>query len=162
MSRKMELTEAELVILEQLQRDARLSSADLAEQLNLSNTPVWRRIKKMQEAGLIDGYHAHLNARRLGFGIEAFLSISVHTHDERNIQQFSAAVQAVDEIVSCHMVSGSGDFLLQVVSRDMDSYAEFVNRVAAKLPGVREIRSSFVLRTLKAYSGLPIRKALEG
>lgn len=160
MSRGIELTEVEIVILEHLQRDARLSSADLAEQLNLSNTPVWRRIKKMQESGLIHGYHAHLNAQSLGFGIETFLSISVHTHDERNIQQFSAAVESIDEIVSCYMVSGSGDFLLRVVSRDMNSYAEFVNKVAATLPGVREIRSSFVLRTLKSYSGLPIRKAL--
>lgn len=159
MSRTPELTEVEVVILEHLQRDARLSSAELAEKLSLSNTPVWRRIKKMQETGLIEGYHAHLNAQMLGLGIETFLSISVHDHDEKNIREFTAAVEAIEEIVSCYMVSGRGDFLLRVVSRDMNSYAEFVNRVAAKLPGVREISSSFVLRTLKPYSGLPIRKA---
>lgn len=159
MGRPEALTEVEVVILEQLQRDARLSSADLAEQLHLSNTPVWRRIKKMQESGLIDGYHAHLNAQKLGFGIESFLSISVHTHDERNIQEFTAAVAAVDEIVSCHMVSGNGDFLLRVVATDMNAYADFISRVAGKLPGVREIQSSFVLKTLKSHAGLPIRKA---
>lgn len=162
MSRHEDLTEVEVVILEQLQRDARLSSADLAEQLNLTNTPVWRRIKKMQESGLIDGYHAHLNAQMLGFGIETFLSISVHSHDERNIEEFSAAVATVDEIVSCYMVSGYGDFLLRVVAKDMNSYADFITRVAGKLPGVREIRSSFVMRTLKSYAGLPIRKAALG
>lgn len=161
MSRREELTETEVVILEHLQRDARLSSANLAEQLNLTNTPVWRRIKKMQESGLIEGYHVHLNAQKLGFGIETFLTISVHTHDERNIEEFSAAVELVDEIVSCHMVSGDGDFQLRVVAKDMEAYADFITRVAGKLPGVREIRSSFILRTLKAHAGLPIRKGLD-
>ncbi|MDH0865597.1 Lrp/AsnC family transcriptional regulator [Mitsuaria sp. GD03876] len=159
MSRDTALTEIEVVILEHLQRDARLSSADLAEQLHLSNTPVWRRIKKMQESGLIQGYHAHVDARRLGLGIEAFLTIGVHQHDDTNIREFTEAVATIDEIVACDMVSGRGDFLLRVVAKDMDAYADFVNRVAAKLPGVREIQSSFVLRTIKPYSGLPIRKA---
>lgn len=160
MSAAPDMTEVEVFILEQLQRDARLSSAELAEQLNLSNTPVWRRIRKMQESGLIQGYHAHLDARRLGLGIEAFLSIGVHQHDDRNIQEFTAAVELIDEIVSCYMVSGRGDFLLRVVVKDMEAYADFVNRVAAKLPAVREIRSSFVLRTIKPYAGLPVRKAV--
>lgn len=160
MSAASDMTEVEVFILEQLQRDARLSSAELAEQLNLSNTPVWRRIRKMQESGLIQGYHAHLDARRLGLGIEAFLSIGVHQHDDRNIQEFTAAVELIDEIVSCYMVSGRGDFLLRVVVKDMEAYADFVNRVAAKLPAVREIRSSFVLRTIKPYAGLPVRKAV--
>lgn len=160
MSAASDMTEVEVFILEQLQRDARLSSAELAEQLNLSNTPVWRRIRKMQESGLIQGYHAHLDGRRLGLGIEAFLSIGVHQHDDRNIQEFTAAVELIDEIVSCCMVSGRGDFLLRVVVKDMEAYADFVNRVAAKLPAVREIRSSFVLRTIKPYAGLPVRKAV--
>ena len=159
MSRAIELTDVEIVILEQLQRDARLSSSDLAAQLNLTNTPVWRRIKKLEESGLIRGYHAHIDARLLGFGIESFLSVSVHTHDERHIQQFEAAVAVIDEIVSCHLVSGSGDYLLRVVSQDMDSYADFITKVAASLPGVRETRSAFALRTLKPFAGLPIRKA---
>src|SRR4051812_36733423 len=90
MSRLVELTDVEKVILERLQRDARLSSADLASQLNLSNTPVWRRIKKLEESGLIQGYHAHLDARLLGFGIQTFLSINVQSHDERSMQKFKA------------------------------------------------------------------------
>jgi Lrp/AsnC family leucine-responsive transcriptional regulator len=158
-SRVPALTDVEMVILEHLQRDARLSSADLAAQLNLTTTPVWRRIKKLEECGLIRGYHAHIDARLLDFGIETFLSISVHTHDERHIQQFEAAVAVIDEIVSCHLVSGTGDYLLRVVSRDMDSYADFITKVASTLPGVRETRSSFVLRTLKPFTGLPIRMA---
>lgn len=154
------LTEVEMIILEHLQRDARLSSADLASQLNLSVTPTWRRVKKLEESGLIQGYHAQIDARLLGFGIESFLSVSVHAHDERGIQQFEAAVATIDDIVSCHMVSGTGDYLLRVVSRDMDSYADFITRIAATLPGVRETHSAFALRTLKPFAGLPIRKAV--
>ena len=89
-----DLSEIEMAILEHLQRDARISSADLATQLNSSITSVWRRIKKLEESGLIRGYHAQIDARRLGFGIESFLSVSVHSHDERSIQLFEAAVTA--------------------------------------------------------------------
>ncbi len=153
------LTEDEMVILEHLQRDARLSSADLAAQLNLSVTPTWRRVKKLEETGLIRGYFAQIDPKLLGFGIESFLMVSVHAHDERSNQLFEAAVLAIDDVVSCQMVSGAGDYLLRVVSRDMDSYADFISRVAGALPGVREMRSTFVLKTIKPFAGLPIRKA---
>jgi DNA-binding Lrp family transcriptional regulator len=154
------LTETEMVILEHLQRDARLSSADLAAQLSLSVTPTWRRVKKLEETGLIRGYCAQLDPKLLGFGIECFLMVSVHAHDERSMQLFEAAVSVIDDVVSCQMVSGVGDFLLRVVSRDMDSYSDFISRVAGALPGVREMRSTFVLKTIKPYTGLPIRKAM--
>ena len=153
------LSDTDMTILEQLQRDARLSSSELATQLNSSTTSVWRRIKKLEEAGLVRGYAAQLDARLLGFGIESFLTISVHSHDERSIQLFEAAVASIDDIVSCYLVSGMGDYLLRVVSKDMESYADFITRVAATLPGVRETHSAFVLRTIKPFAGLPIRKA---
>jgi DNA-binding Lrp family transcriptional regulator len=159
MKNPAELSEIEIAILEHLQRDARISSADLAAELGSSITSVWRRIKRLEQNGLIRGYQAQLDARRLGFGIESFLSVSVHSHDERSIQLFEAAVMTIDEVVSCHLVSGTGDYLLRVVCKDMDSYAEFITRVAATLPGVRETHSAFALRTLKPFAGLPIRKA---
>ncbi|HMC14253.1 MAG TPA: Lrp/AsnC family transcriptional regulator [Albitalea sp.] len=159
MKRPPALTDIEMTILEHLQQDARLASADLASRLNSSTTSVWRRIKKLEEAGLVRGYHAQIDARELGFGIESFLTVSVHSHDERSIQLFEAAVATIDDIVSCHLVSGTGDYLLRVVSKDMESYAEFITHVAATLPGVRETHSAFVLRTIKPFAGLPIRKA---
>jgi DNA-binding Lrp family transcriptional regulator len=157
-----DLSDTDMTILEQLQRDARLSSSELATQLNSSTTSVWRRIKKLEEAGLVRGYAAQLDARLLGFGIESFLTVSVHSHDERSIQLFEAAVASIDDIVSCYLVSGMGDYLLRVVSKDMESYADFITRVAATLPGVRETHSAFVLRTIKPFAGLPIRKASRG
>jgi DNA-binding Lrp family transcriptional regulator len=160
MKRAAGLTDIDMTILEHLQRDARLSSAELAGKLNSSTTSVWRRIKRLEEAGLVRGYAAQLDARRLGFGIESFLSVSVHAHDERSIQLFEAAVASIDDIVSCYLVSGMGDYLLRVVSKDMESYADFITRVAATLPGVRETHSAFALRTIKPFAGLPIRKAL--
>ena len=157
-----DLSDTDMTILEQLQRDARLSSSELATQLNSSTTSVWRRIKKLEEAGLVRGYAAQLDARLLGFGIESFLTVSVHSHDERSIQLFEAAVASIDDIVSCYLVSGMGDYLLRVVSKDMESYADFITRIAATLPGVRETHSAFVLRTIKPFAGLPIRKATRG
>ena len=154
------LTETDVTLLERLQRDARLSSSELAAELNSSTTSVWRRIKKLEESGLIRGYAAQLDAGLLGFGIESFLTVSVHSHDERSIQLFEAAVASIDDIVSCTLVSGLGDYLLRVVSKDMESYADFITRVAATLPGVRETHSAFALRTIKPFAGLPIRKAL--
>ena len=161
-ARTPELDDTEVTLLEQLQRDARLSSAALAASVDMSTTPTWRRVKKLEAAGLIQGYHAQLDARKLGFGIESFLSVKVHTHDERGIQLFEAAVLSIDEIVSCHLISGTGDYLLRVVARDMDDYAHFITRVAARLPGVRETHSAFTLRTIKPFAGLPVRKARGG
>lgn len=159
MTRTTELTGIELTILDQLQRDARLSSAEIAPLLNISPSPTWRRIKRLEELGVISGYQAIVNARRVGFGVEAFVTLSFSVHDERVPQVVAAAAATVDEIVACYKVSGAGDYMMRVVARDMEAYANLITNVIGVLPFVSKVRSAFVLNEVKPYSGLPIRKA---
>lgn len=154
---KSELSPTDLTILSRLQQDARLSSAELATGLNISATPTWRRIKRLESSGVIKAYRAELSAAHLGYGVEAFVTISVSLHDERGFQLFEAAVLSNEYIVSCHVISGPGDYLLRVMTSDMESYANFITRHANQLPGVKEIRSSMVLKALKEFRGLPLR-----
>lgn len=158
------LTEVELTLVDQLQRDARQSTADLAPMVNMSTSPTWRRIKRLEEAGVIRGYQAVLDARLVGFEVEAFVTLGLTTHDERSHERISAAVACVDEIVSCHRVSGSGDYVLRVMTRDMAGYGDLLSRVIGTLPGVSRVDSSFVLKEVKVATGLPVEilKAASG
>lgn len=143
-------------ILERLQRDGRLSNAKLAEQLALSETPCWRRLKRLEEEGVIEGYQANLNRRKLGFGVMAFVQLSCTDHGEETTAAFEKVIQACPEVLACHNTTGEADFLLQVVARDLDDYSRFVEKVLRKLPGVSSIRSNISLRELKASNRLPV------
>lgn len=150
------LTDIELTIIEELQRDARRSTADLAPLLNMSTSPTWRRIKRLEEDGVIRGYQAVVDARRVGFEVEAFVILGMAAHDERTHERLAAAVACAEEIVSCHRVSGSGDYVLRIMTRDMDGYGSVLARVIGALPGVARVESSFVLKEVKSSGGLPI------
>lgn len=143
-------------ILERLQRDGRLSNAKLAEQLALSETPCWRRLKRLEEDGVIEGYQANLNRRKLGFGVMAFVQLSCTDHSEEATAAFEKVIQACPEVLACHNTTGEADFLLQVVARDLDDYSRFVEKVLRKLPGISSIRSNISLRELKASNRLPV------
>lgn len=156
MQNSNKLTQMELSILEKLQQDARLTSAELAGSLNTSLTPIWRRIKKLEQLGIIRSYRAELDARRLGFEIDSYITITVDSHDERTFQQFEAAVISCSSIVACHVMSGSGDYLIRVICKDVDSFANFVTQYLNKLPGVKNICSSIVLKTIKKFEGIPM------
>ncbi len=150
------LDKVDLNILSRLQRDGRLSNAKLAAELSLSETPCWRRLKRMEEEGYIESYQANLDRRKLGFGVLAFVQLTCVTHDEHSTQAFVEIIQRSDNVLSCHNTTGEADFLLQVVARDLDDYSRFVDRVLRKLPGVSAIRSSISLKELKSSSRLPI------
>ncbi|MDE2428815.1 MAG: Lrp/AsnC family transcriptional regulator [Burkholderiales bacterium] len=143
-------------ILDRLQRDGRLSNAKLAEQLALSETPCWRRLKRLEELGIIEGYQAILNRRKLGLGVMAFVQIVCNQHSEEVTAEFEKIIQTCPNVLTCHNTSGEADFLLQVVARDLDDYSRFVDKVLRKLPGVSSIRSNISLRELKATNRLPL------
>jgi len=147
-------------ILDRLQRDGRLSNAKLAEQLSLSETPCWRRLKRLEEQGVIEGYQANLNRRKLGFGVMAFVQLFCTQHDEAVTATFENIILACPNVLACHNTTGEADYLLQVVARDLDDYSRFVEKVLRKLPGVSSIRSNLSLRELKASNRLPIVDSL--
>ena len=151
-----QLDRTDLRLLAALQDDARLTVAQLAEKVSLSASPCWRRVKRLEEAGYIEGYHAHLSASRLGHGITAFVSVVMGSHTREVARAFEARLQDIPEIIACHNVSGQYDFLLEVVAADLAAYGEFALNVLQDLPGVTELHSSFSLKSLKDQRKLPL------
>lgn len=154
-----QLDRTDLRLLAALQDDARLTVAQLAEKVSLSASPCWRRVKRLEEAGYIEGYHAHLSASRLGHGITAFVSVVMGSHTRDVARAFEARLQDIPEIIACHNVSGQYDFLLEVVAADLAAYGEFARNVLQDLPGVTELHSSFSLKSLKDQRKLPLAGA---
>ena len=146
-------------LLSALQDDARLTVAELAERVSLSTSPCWRRVRRLEQAGYVAGYHAQLDAARLGYGITAFVSVVMGSHTREVARAFEAKLQDIPEIVACHNVSGQYDFLLEVVATDLAAYGEFARNVLQDLPGVTELHSSFSLKSLKSQRRLPLPQA---
>jgi len=143
-------------LLAALQDDARLTVAELAERVALSTSPCWRRVRRLEQAGYVTGYHAQLSAERLGYGITAFVSVVMGSHTQEVARAFEARLRDIPEVIACHNVSGRYDFLLEVVATDLAAYGEFARNVLQALPGVTELHSSFSLKSLKAERRLPL------
>lgn len=143
-------------ILVELQGDARLTVAELAERVSLSPSPCWRRVRQLEQAGYIEGYEARLSATRLGLGITAFVSVVMGEHSQEVARAFEARLQDIPEIIACHNVSGRYDFLLEVVAVDLAAYGEFARGTLQALPGVKELHSSFSLKAVKSQRRLPM------
>ncbi len=153
---KLKLDAIDRRILAALQRDARLTNVELAEEIGLSPSPCLRRVRLLEEAGVIGGYHATLNRNEIGLGLTVFVGIKVERHRDAQATAFRDAVRALSEVVSCHLVSGEADFLLQVVVPDLAGYERFLLGTLLKLPGVSDIRSNFAIQTVKAQGPLPL------
>ncbi|MBR8142868.1 Lrp/AsnC family transcriptional regulator [Burkholderia sp. AU19243] len=143
-------------MLDMLQQDGRVSNTRLAEAFSLSESSCWRRLRRLEEAGLIAGYHARLDRRKLGFGVMAFVQIVCTQHGEEVTAEFERLIEASPNVLACDNTTGEADFLLQVVAADLDDYSHFVEKVLRKLPGVLSIRSNLSLRQLKSTQRLPI------
>ena len=150
------LDPTDLAILRELQADGRLSNARLSEKLALSETPCWRRLKRLEAEGYIEGYQARLNRTKLGFGVVAFVQVTLADHAGKEPLQFENRVASMPEILSCHNVTGDCDYLLQIVAENLDAYGTFVRDQLRKLPGVASIRSNLSLRDVKTSSALPV------
>lgn len=143
-------------ILTALQRDGRLTNVQLADEIGLSASPCLRRVRNLEEAGVIRGYQATLDAEALGLGLTVFVGVKVDRHHEDEAQKFHQAVSTLPEVISAYLVSGESDFLLHVVVPDLSGYDQFLSDTLLKMPSVRDIRSSFAIRTLKAQGALPL------
>lgn len=151
-----QLDRTDVAILDLLQKDGRMSNVKLAEKLNLSETPCWRRQKRLEETGFIKGYRASLDSRLLGFGVLAFVQICFSIHTDDSLARFEKAVQDIPQVLSCHNISGESDYLLQIVSESLESYEKLSRNVIRRLPGVTSIKTSFSLREVKATRNLPV------
>lgn len=151
-----QLDQTDLAILRELQADGRLSNAKLSEKLSLSETPCWRRLKRLEADGFIEGYQANLGRKKLGYGVVAFVQITLGNHAGEAPLQFEKLVTSMPEILSCHNVTGDCDYMLQIVASDLDAYGVFVRDQLRKLPGVTSIRSNLSLQEVKSSSALPV------
>ena len=139
-----------------LQQDARVSNKELAESVGLSPSPCWRRVRRLEESGVIEQYVARLSRQALGFPVLAYVQISLEDHHPDTIREFDDLVRRCDEVQECCSMSGQYDYLIKVVARDMESYEEFLSGKLLRLGGVQTANTSFVLKQKKSTSALPL------
>lgn len=155
--RNAELDDIDLRILDALQGNASLSTGALAEQVGLSQSPCWRRLTRLKDAGYIRDQVTRLDRRKLGFDSLVFAHVKLSAHGRANLEQFAEAIRRFPEVVECHAIMGPFDFLLRIVTRDIDAYEQFVFGKLSRLPEVQEINSTTALSEIKSTTALPIR-----
>ena len=153
----MKLDQYDKRILEILQTEGRISNQDLADRIGLSPSPCLRRVRALEESGLIAGYRAMLDAKKLGLNLIAFLSISMDKHTPERFANFDAQVAALPEVLECSLITGrDADYQLKVVVRDMEAYQDLLLHKLTRIEGVSGVHSSFVLRQIVERTALPL------
>lgn len=156
-SKQLTLDETDLEILDHLQHNCKQSIAELAERVLLSVSACHRRIKALEEAGVVVGYVAKMSAQKLGFRVEFFVELSLSTQGEEAFQKFEKAVLLIPEVLECYLVGGQYDYLLRIIARDTEDYERIHRESISRLPGVTRIQSILSLRTVKSNYGFPVR-----
>jgi Lrp/AsnC family leucine-responsive transcriptional regulator len=152
----MKLDKIDTRILEILQRDGRAAVVDLAEAIGLSPTPCARRLKQLEAAGVIQGYAAIVDPKKAGHSIQAMVQVKLEQHTDELVERFERSIVERPEVLACFAMTGEMDFLLHVVARDIEALSEFTLKRLLRIPGVRDVRSSIVLDTLKRSAGVPV------
>jgi DNA-binding Lrp family transcriptional regulator len=143
-------------ILLALQEDSRITLQDLAEQVGMSTSACWRRVKALEEAGVIERYTVIVNTRKAGFGLSAMVHVSLARHEQENVDTFVREVRRHPEVLECFATSGEADFHMRVVVADIDAYNDFLDSFIFKVPGVSQVRSNIVLKEIKTDTALPL------
>jgi Lrp/AsnC family leucine-responsive transcriptional regulator len=145
------------LILNELQRDGRLSNAELAERVGLSAAPCWRRVRALEKAGVIKGYRAEIDRHKVGLDVLAFVRLDAERNRGDVTRELEEVIRKIPEVVSCHYISGTGTFELQVVSKDLNTFSAFARDVLINLPNVKDLHTSFSLGEVKASGALPLK-----
>jgi Lrp/AsnC family leucine-responsive transcriptional regulator len=152
----MHLDRRDMQILAALQQDGRRTVVEIAEAIGLSPTPCARRLRQLEEAGVIQGYTAIVDPRALGLSVQAFVQVRLERHTDDNVEQFRRSLAQLDEVIGCFALTGEHDFMLHVVVPDLESLQTVVLRKLLKIPSVRDVQSSIVLETVKWSPRLPL------
>ena len=153
----MELDKFDIAILEALQKDARLSLQELGKQVGLTASPCWTRIRRMEDAGVIEGYSVRVNPDTVGLSETVILHVTLDSHSDEALFEFGKALEDIPEVLEAYLVSGDYDYYIRVAVEGTRGYERFLRERLYKIPGIRHSKSSFVLRRLK-QSQLPIRR----
>lgn len=143
-------------IVRALQKDGRMTIIDLADRVGLSPTPCARRLDRLQRDGVITGYAAQVDPESLGFGVTIFVSVELEKQDRQAIDAFEMAIRRCDEVMECYLMTGSRDILLRVVAQDLRAFDAFLENRLMKIPGIRNLRSNFALRTMVKRDVIPL------
>ncbi|MEO6388635.1 MAG: Lrp/AsnC family transcriptional regulator [Croceibacterium sp.] len=143
-------------LLAELQAQGRVTNVDLARRVGLTAPPCLRRVRALEEEGVIRGYHADLDASKLGFAITVFAMVSLKSQAEEDLRAFEDHVKALPEVRECHMLNGEIDFIIKIVSRDLQSFQEFLTSKLTPAPNVASVKTSLTIRTAKSEPGVPL------
>ena len=146
----------DIAILRELQHDARLSNTELASRIGLSAAPTWRRVKWLEERRYITGYRAEIDRRKIGLGVLAFVRVDALRNTAADTRALEDAIRQIPEVISCHYISGSGTFELQVMTTDLDAFSRLSLETLLNLPNVKDLHTSFSLGEVKAGGALPL------
>jgi DNA-binding Lrp family transcriptional regulator len=154
--RRARLDKIDLKILADLQADGRMTNVDLAKRAGISAPPCLRRVRALEKAGYLKGYHADVNAEALGFGVTVFAQVGLSSQAETDLKAFEARVNTWPQVRECHMLAGETDFLLKIVAHDWDAYQRFLTTNLTAAPNVSHVKSALAIRTAKQEPGVPI------
>lgn len=152
------IDEIDISILAALQVDSARPVTEIAAEVGLSQAPCWRRIQRLREEGYIRAEVALLDRRKLGFATQFFAQVRLAAHARANLAEFEKAILAHPEVMECYATIGTMDFLLRIVTRDVEHYEDFLMRALSQLPGVQEIQSTLALSEVKSTTALPLAK----
>ncbi|MBS1302231.1 Lrp/AsnC family transcriptional regulator [Loktanella sp. SALINAS62] len=152
----IEIDDTDRRLMAALQRDGRMTNAELADKVNLSASACHRRVQRLEKIGVIDGYVALVNARKIGLSTTVFVEITLSAQADEVLDAFERAVRLIPDVLECHLMAGSADYLLKVLAKDTEDFARIHRKHLARLPGVAQMQSSFALRKVRATTALPI------
>lgn len=156
MRAKAKLDKTDRKILEILQSNAKITNAQLAQEIGLSPAPTLERVKKLENNGIIASYHAKLSNDKVGLGVTTFVMVNLKGHNKDNIHRFIECIKDIDEIIECHHVTGSSDFILKIISEDISSYQKLMLEKVSNIPVLDNMQSTVILSTFKDSKVLPI------
>lgn len=156
MKAKIKLDKIDRNILDILQANAKITNAQLAQKIGLSPAPTLERVKKLENSGIIKSYHATVSNEKVGLGVTTFVMVSLKGHNTDNIEAFLSSIHKIDEVIECHHITGSGDFILKVIAQDIPSYQKLMLDRVSNIDVVDNMQSMVVLSTFKDRKVMPI------
>lgn len=156
MNTSLKLDKIDRKILDILQSNAKITNAQLSKEIGLSPAPTLERVKKLENSGIIKSYHAKLDTDKIGMGVSTFVYATLKGHNKQNIEVFIDAISKIEEIIECHHVTGSGDFVLKVIAQDISSYQKLMLEKVSDISVVDNLQSMVILSTFKDSKVLPI------
>lgn len=152
----LKLDKIDRKILEILQSDGRITNAQLSKEIGLSPAPTLERVKKLEQSGIIKSYHAKLDTAKINLGVSTFVQVTLRGHNKENIDEFLKEINVIEEVIECHHITGSGDFILKIMAKDIASYQKLMLEKVSDIKVVDSLQSLVILSTFKDSKVLPI------